>query len=136
MMGQAGGSGDAGAKGSGAGGSNGNGGGSAGGSGSGHGGSGGNGGGGGGASAGYAAKVAARIKTFYNSPESFPSNLSAEAEIRTLPDGTILSQRLLKSSGNPAFDEVVLRAIDRAGHLPKDENGRMPDTTFVIKFRP
>ena len=54
----------------------------------------------------------------------------------TLPDGTILSQRLLKSSGNPAFDETVLRAIDRAGRLPKDENGRMPDTTFVIKFRP
>ena len=91
---------------------------------------------GGGASAGYAAKVAARIKTFYNAPEQFPSSLTAEAEIRTLPDGTILSQRLLKSSGNAAFDETVLRAIERAGRLPKDENGRMPDTTFVIKFRP
>lgn len=96
----------------------------------------GTGGGGGGASAGYAAKVAARIKTFYNSPESFPSNLSAKAEIRTLSDGTILSQRLLKSSGNPAFDETVLRAIDRAGRLPKDENGRMPETIFVITFKP
>lgn len=134
MMGQAGGSGDANGKGSGPGGSAS---GSAGGSGNGAGGGGaGSGAGGSGASAGYAAKVAARIKTFYNAPEPFPSHLTAEAEIRTLPDGTILSQRLLKSSGNPAFDETVLRAIDRAGRLPKDDNGRMPDTTFVIKFRP
>ena len=36
----------------------------------------------------------------------------------TLPDGTILSQRLLKSSGNPAFDASVKEAVERASPLP------------------
>ena len=79
--------------------------------------------------------MAARIKTFYNSPESFPSNLSAEAEIRTLPDGTIASRRLVKSSGNPAWDDAVLKALDRTARLPRDEDGRVPPV-LEISFRP
>ena len=51
------------------------------------------------------------------------------------PDGTILSRRLVKPSGNAAWDEAVLRAIDRTETLPKDDNGRVP-SSIVIGFTP
>lgn len=64
-----------------------------------------------------------------------PGNPRAEVEVRTLPDGTILSARLLKSSGHRAWDDAVLRAIERTARLPRDENGRVP-STLILGFRP
>jgi colicin import membrane protein len=67
--------------------------------------------------------------------DTLPGNPRAEVEVRTLPDGSILSSRLLKSSGYPAWDDAVLRAIERTGRLPRDENGRIP-STLILGFRP
>jgi hypothetical protein len=39
------------------------------------------------------------------------------------------------SSGSTAWDETVLRAIDKTEVLPKDVDGTMPPT-FEITFRP
>jgi len=41
----------------------------------------------------------------------------------------------LTSSGVKAWDDTVLRAIDRTGMLPRDTDGRIP-STMVISFRP
>ena len=62
-------------------------------------------------------------------------NPKAEVEVRTTPDGTILSQRLLKSSGNKAWDEAVRKAIIRTGSLPRDVDGRVP-SPMILEFRP
>lgn len=88
-----------------------------------------------GPSAGYAGKLVARIKPNIVFTDSAPGNPRAEVEVRALPDGTITGRKLLKSSGNSAWDDAVLRAIDRAGTLPKDENGKVP-STLVLGFRP
>ena len=53
----------------------------------------------------------------------------------TLPDGSILSKRLTKSSGNGAYDEAVLRAVDRSDPLPRDTNGKAP-SSVTLTFRP
>jgi colicin import membrane protein len=53
-------------------------------------------------------------------------------EVRSQPDGTISSRRLVKSSGNAAWDEAVLRAIDRTGSLPRDTDGRVPSPMIVV----
>jgi colicin import membrane protein len=55
--------------------------------------------------------------------------------VRAAPDGTILSRRLVKSSGLKEWDDAVLRAIDRTEVLPRDVDGRVP-SPIVIDFRP
>jgi colicin import membrane protein len=50
-------------------------------------------------------------------------------------DGTITSRRIVQSSGNKAWDDAVLRAIDKTEILPKDTDGRVPP--FIeLGFRP
>lgn len=88
-----------------------------------------------GPSASYAGRVVARIKPNIVFTEDITGNPLAEVEVRSASDGTILSRRILRSSGNPAWDDAVLRAIDRTGVLPRDTDGRVP-SPMVIGFRP
>lgn len=88
-----------------------------------------------GPSASYAGKLVAHIRPNIVFTDTVPGNPRAEVEVRTLPDGTILSSRLRRSSGFPAWDDAVLRAIERTGRLPRDENGRVP-STLILGFRP
>lgn len=85
-----------------------------------------------GPSAGYAARVAARIRPNIIYAEDFPNSLRAEIEVRALPDGTITGRRLVKSSGNTAWDDAALRAIDRTSSLPRDTDGRVPSSLIVV----
>jgi len=62
-------------------------------------------------------------------------NPMALVEVRLTPDGTIISRKLLKSSGLPLYDEAVLRAIDKAERLPR-ENGEQVPSSLTIEFRP
>lgn len=88
-----------------------------------------------GPSPGYAGRVAARIKPNVVFTDLAPGNPRAEVEVRTLPDGTITSTKLVKSSGNPAWDDAVLRAIDRTASLPRDTDGKVPPS-LIIGLRP
>ena len=88
-----------------------------------------------GPSASYAARVVAAIRPNIVFTDSVPGNPRAEVEVRTLPDGTIVSSRLLRSSGQRAWDDAVLRAIERTGRLPRDVDGRVP-ATLILGFRP
>jgi len=55
--------------------------------------------------------------------------------VRAGPSGSILSRRLVRSSGNKEWDEAVLRAIDRTATLPRDVDGRVPGV-ILMAFRP
>ncbi len=88
-----------------------------------------------GPSAGYAAKVRARVKPNITFTDDITGNPSAEVEVRTSPDGTIVGKRLVKSSGVKAWDDAVLRAIDKTETMPRDIDGRVP-TPMIIEFRP
>jgi colicin import membrane protein len=86
-------------------------------------------------SASYAGKLIARIKPNILLTDPVSGNPAADVEVRTAPGGTILSRRLVKSSGNKDWDEAVLRAIDRTAELPRDVDGRVPPV-LVITFTP
>ena len=88
-----------------------------------------------GPSASYAGRIRARIKPNITFTEDVAGNPKAEVEVRTSPDGTILSRKLLSSSGNKSWDEAVLKAIDKTATLPRDEDGRVPPV-LEISFRP
>jgi colicin import membrane protein len=86
-------------------------------------------------SASYAGRLVAHIRPFIVLTAQINGNPSAEVEVRTASGGSILSRRLLKTSGQPDWDEAVLRAIDRAGSLPRDADGRVPPVLTLV-FRP
>lgn len=88
-----------------------------------------------GPSANYAGRIIARIKPNITFTEDVVGNPRAEVEVRTSPDGTILSRKILSISGNRSWDDAVLKAIDKTAILPRDEDGRVPPV-LVISFRP
>jgi colicin import membrane protein len=88
-----------------------------------------------GPSASYGGKVRAKVKPNIVFTEDIAGNPVAEVEVRTTLDGTITSQRLVKSSGNKAWDDAVIKAIIRTESLPRDVDGRVP-TPMIIEFRP
>lgn len=88
-----------------------------------------------GPSASYAGRLVGRIKPNITYPGDVVGNPRAEVEVRVAPDGTITSRRIVQSSGNKAWDDAVLRAIDKTEILPKDTDGRVPPF-IVLGFRP
>ena len=88
-----------------------------------------------GPSASYGGRIRARIKPNIVFTDDLSGNPQAEVEVRTSPDGTIISRKLIKSSGVKSWDEAVLRAIDKTETLPRDTDGRVP-SELVISFRP
>jgi len=84
----------------------------------------------------YGGRIRARIKpniTF--DPSSVAGNPAAEVEVRCAPDGTIVSKKLVKSSGNAAWDNAVLKAIDKTEILPRDTDGRVHSPLLLV-FKP
>jgi colicin import membrane protein len=88
-----------------------------------------------GPSASYGGRLVARIKPNITYTGDAAGNARAEVEVKVSPDGTILSRRIVQSSGNKAWDEAVLRAIDKTEVLPKDTDGRVPPV-IVLGFKP
>ncbi|CAN7316267.1 cell envelope integrity protein TolA [Acidovorax delafieldii] len=83
----------------------------------------------------YGGKVAAKVKPNIVYPDAISGNPRAEVEVRLSPDGTIVGKRLVQSSGNKAWDDAVLRALDKTETLPRDVDGRVPPS-LTIGFRP
>ena len=88
-----------------------------------------------GPSASYGAKVAAKVKPNIVFTEDPVGNPTAVVEVRAAPEGTITSRKLQKSSGNKAWDDAVLKAIDKTETMPRDADGRVPPV-LEISFRP
>lgn len=79
-------------------------------------------------------RIKARILPNIVFTDSVDGNPKATVEVRAAPDGTIIGRRLVKSSGVKAYDDAVLRAIDKTEVLPRDTDGRVP-SSFEIDFR-
>lgn len=88
-----------------------------------------------GPSGSYGGKVAAKVKPNIVYPDAISGNPRAEVEVRLSPDGTIVGKRLVQSSGSKAWDDAVLRALDKTETLPRDVDGRVPPS-LTIGFRP
>lgn len=88
-----------------------------------------------GPSAGYASRVAARIRPNVRFDDDIAGNPVVEVRVRTLPDGSIVTRSIHKSSGHAGWDQAALRAIDRTGSLPRDTDGRVPPD-LIIELRP
>ena len=68
--------------------------------------------------------------------EDFEGNPLAKVEVRLQSDGTIISSRVVQSSGNKNWDNAVLNAVIRTRVMPKDVDGTLPDTILILEFKP
>jgi colicin import membrane protein len=88
-----------------------------------------------GPSSGYGGRVKARVKPNIVFTDDVAGNPATEVEVRTSPDGTIVGTRVTKSSGVRAWDDAVVRALEKTEVMPRDTDGRVP-TPMIITFRP
>lgn len=88
-----------------------------------------------GPSAGYAGRIRGKVKPNIVFADDIAGNPTAEVEVKCAPDGTILSKRLLQSSGHKSWDDAVIKALEKTEVLPRDVDGRVPPV-MVISFRP
>jgi colicin import membrane protein len=88
-----------------------------------------------GPSASYGGRVSARIKPNIVFTDDIAGNPVAEVEVRAATNGTILSRKLMKSSGVKSWDDAVLKAIDKTEKLPPDVDGQVP-SSLIISFKP
>lgn len=88
-----------------------------------------------GPSASYGGKVRAAVRPNVVFTDDIAGNPTAEIEVRTTLDGAVISQRLVKSSGNKAWDDAAVKAVIRTGTLPRDVDGRVP-TPMILEMRP
>src|SRR5690606_25422326 len=81
--------------------------------------------GGGGADAGYIAKLSSmlRTNTTYQAPADLQGNPKAVFVVTVGADCSILSVKLRRSSGLPAWDAAAQRGIERTSPLPKQADG-------------
>jgi colicin import membrane protein len=86
----------------------------------------------------YLAAINSKIKgsTSYAGSTDVPGKPEVIFKIEQLPTGEIISVRLLRSSGIPAFDDAVEKGILKSSPLPKNKNGtvlRTLEIAFAMK---
>lgn len=89
----------------------------------------------------YKGLIGAKIRHNIVMPPDVADDAEAEFVVTLLPDGSVLDAKLLKSSGNAAYDDVVARAIKKAEPLPlpQDETARkqfINPSQLRFKFSP
>lgn len=85
-------------------------------------------------SAGWVGRVKGKIRPLIIYADDSAANPTAEVQVTLGPDGRILGSKVLKASGDAEWDRAVLRAIDKAEVLPRDD-GRVPPV-IILSFRP
>ena len=78
----------------------------------------------------YQDMISAKIRGNTRLPDNLPGNPQVEFKLSVLPSGEIVKITLTKGSGNAAFDQAVLRGIERSSPLPLPT-----DRAAMEKFR-
>jgi colicin import membrane protein len=83
-------------------------------------------------------RISSHVRRFVVMPPDVVGNPQAEFEVFLIPTGEVLNVKLSRSSGNPAYDNAVERAIRKASPLPLPTDpalvGRFRE--LKLKFRP
>jgi colicin import membrane protein len=89
-----------------------------------------------GPSSSYSARVRAKLDPLIGlTSADEKGSPAAEVEVRCAPDGTIVSLKLKKSSGNKKWDDHALRAFRDMKVMPRDNDGQV-HTWLVIPISP
>ena len=86
--------------------------------------------------AGWVDKVRAKIRSNVMLSAEVKGNPEAIFDVVQLPTGEVLSVKLRKSSGIPALDDAIERAILKSSPLPKPDRPELHARAFELKYRP
>lgn len=81
-------------------------------------------------------KIRAKIRGNIILPRDIPGNPEAIFLVTLLPTGEVLNVRKTKSSGVPAYDDAVERAIAKSSPLPLPDDRSVFRRDLELKFRP
>ncbi|MGA7181571.1 MAG: cell envelope integrity protein TolA [Thiobacillaceae bacterium] len=83
-------------------------------------------------------KIRAKIRGNTRIPDNLKGNPQSRFEVNVLPTGEIVSVKLIKSSGNTAYDQAVERAIYKSSPLPTptDKDAVAQFRKLDLKFQP
>ncbi len=84
----------------------------------------------------WVAKVRAKIRGNIFLPPDLKGNPEAVFDVVQLPTGEVLSVKLKRSSGVPALDAAIERAILKSSPLPKPDRNELFQRNFELKYRP
>ena len=84
----------------------------------------------------YRAMISAKVHGNTRLPDNLAGNPEVRCLVKLLPTGEVQSVRVTQSSGNVAYDEAVVRAIEKSSPLPlpDDREARaqfVPELSFV-----
>ncbi len=84
----------------------------------------------------YRDMISATVRGNTRLPDNLKGNPEVRCLVKVLPTGEVLSVRVTQSSGNVAYDEAVVRAIEKSSPLPlpTDREARaafVPELSFV-----
>ena len=83
----------------------------------------------------YYQTILARFYSVWQVPVGTAYGLSAQATITVGTNGTVSTRRLIRSSGNAAFDQSVQKALNTVSRLPAPPAG-LPSRTITVEFVP
>jgi len=84
----------------------------------------------------YIARIRAKVRSNWILPLELKGNPEATFNVVQLPNGEVLSVQLVRSSGIPAYDQAVERAILRSSPLPKPTSESVFSRELRLTFRP
>jgi colicin import membrane protein len=84
----------------------------------------------------YVARIQQKVRQNWILPQDLQGNPEAIFEVVQLPTGEVLSVKIVKPSGNGAYDEAVHRAILKSSPLPLPASREHFSRVLKLTFRP
>ncbi len=81
----------------------------------------------------YIALISRTVQENWSRPPSARNGMEAELVIQLIPTGEVVSVRVVRSSGLPAFDRSAVNAVQKADRFP--ELQQLPTRIFENSFR-
>jgi len=81
----------------------------------------------------YAALIRQRVERNWSRPPSAQKGMEVLLEIQLVPTGYVAGVRIIKSSGNPAFDQSAVQAVNKVESFV--EIKELPSRIFEAQFR-
>ena len=88
------------------------------------------------AQAAWIDKVRGKIRGNIVLPPEIKGNPEAIFSVAQLPTGEVLAVKLKKSSGMPALDAAIERAVLKSSPLPRPDSGFTAPREFELKYKP
>jgi colicin import membrane protein len=84
----------------------------------------------------YISRIRAKVRGNWILPPDLKGNPEAVFVVVQIPTGEVLSVKLVRSSGMPAYDDAVERAILKSSPLPRPDRPELFSRELRLTFRP